>query len=94
MPVIEAHLTPAVRARLGAPDVRLIIGDAAFPVDRAYVAANSGVLASLLKGCATAEEAEVALFQASRTHAACRARAHGQQRCATVDNVHARASLK
>ena len=65
MQVIEAHLTPAARTRLGAPDVRLIVGDAAFPVHRDYVAATSGVLANLLKGCATGDEAEVALFQAS-----------------------------
>ena len=69
MRIVEAHLTPAVRARLGAPDVRLIAGDAAFPVHSAYVAANSVLLSSLLKNCATGGEAELVLFQASRADA-------------------------
>ena len=50
MRAVDTHLTPAVRKRLGAPDVRLVVGGAAFPAHSTLLALNAGVLASLLKG--------------------------------------------
>lgn len=64
MRVIETHLTPAMRERLGAPDVRLVVAEAAFPVHSSYITAHSGVLSSLLKGCDT--QGDVVLCQVSR----------------------------
>ncbi|KAI8470413.1 MAG: hypothetical protein J3K34DRAFT_521423 [Monoraphidium minutum] len=61
---VETHLTPAVRGRLGVPDARLRVCDAAFPVHAAFVGALSGVLSSLLEGCAGGGGAsDVVLFQ-------------------------------
>ena len=64
MRVVGSHLTTAVRERLGAPDVRLVVGDAAFPAHSTLLALHTGVLASLLKGCAK-EGSDVVLCQAS-----------------------------
>lgn len=51
MRVVESYLTPTLRQRLGAPDVRLVVGGAAFPVHARYISAQSGVLCDLLRSC-------------------------------------------